>query len=49
MPKPQKIEAEKLIGYKEPPYKTKVTEYDAILYALGIGFSRGTFILNQIL
>lgn len=41
MPKPEKIIAEKLIGYKVPPYKTMIDDRDALLYALGIGFSLG--------
>ena len=49
MPKPAKIEAEKLIGTKVPAYKTNVTDKDALLYALGIGFSTSNKIVIKIL
>lgn len=47
MSKPTKVNAEKLIGEKKPSYKTSFTDKDAILYALGIGFSRGNVALIQ--
>lgn len=40
--KPQFIEAEKLIGLKPERTITTLDQKDAILYALGIGFSTGT-------
>lgn len=42
MPKPEKIQAEKLIGGKSEEIKNCHSEKDCIIYALGIGFSRGT-------
>lgn len=48
MSKPAKIQAEKLIGTKFTPPPTTITDKDAIIYALGIGFSRGTFLQMQI-
>lgn len=41
MPKTEKIVPEKLIGSKVPVYRTSCSEYDALRYALGIGFSMG--------
>jgi hypothetical protein len=49
MPKPAKIEAEKLIGTKVPAYKTNVTDKDALLYALGVGFSTSNDFVIKIL
>ena len=45
MPRPEKIEPLKLIGTKVPKYKTTCTEYEALRYALGIGFSMGTLFI----
>ena len=42
MSKPEKIQAEKLIGQKEAPKISVITERDSIIYSLGIGFSQGT-------
>jgi hypothetical protein len=39
MEKPNKIIPEKLIGFPLEPSTKILTEKDAILYALGIGFS----------
>ena len=41
---PEKIIPEKLIGYKSKEAKNTFTDKDCILYALGIGFSRGTLL-----
>jgi len=43
--KPKTIIPEKLIGYKHPKKEVHVTNQDAILYSLGIGFSEDP--LNQ--
>jgi hypothetical protein len=43
MKKPALIEVEKLIGLKVEPYRTSYSDKQCILYALGIGFSIGTF------
>lgn len=41
MPKTKTIIPDKLIGTKPPLWKTAINDKDAILYALGVGFSRG--------
>ena len=41
MSKPKHFE-EKVIGTKTPEVSFEVTNRDAIIYALGIGFSQGT-------
>lgn len=41
MSRPAMIIPEKTIGTKTPPTKTSFTDKDAIIYALGIGFSQG--------
>lgn len=41
MPKPKILEPEKLIGTTVTYPSTIVNDKDAILYALGIGFSTG--------
>lgn len=40
--KSAKIEAEKVIGLKAETVERSFTDRDSIIYALGIGFSRGT-------
>ena len=40
MPKPKQFELE-VIGTKNPDVQFTVTDKDAIIYALGIGFSNG--------
>ena len=48
MQRPKKIEAEKVIGTKFERKKFTLTDKDAILYALGIGFSQGDlFIISD--
>ena len=34
-----KVDVTKAIGHKYTPYKTEISNNDAILYALSIGFS----------
>lgn len=48
MSKPAFIQAEKLIGSKVYPEPTTITDKDAIIYALGVGFSTGTLLRIQI-
>jgi hypothetical protein len=48
MSKPSKIIVDKVIGIKPEATRTSITEKDAILYALGIGFSQGKEHLTQI-
>lgn len=45
--KSSKIEAEKVIGTKCEPTVTSFNDRDSIIYALGIGFSRGSSLLRQ--
>jgi hypothetical protein len=47
--KSSKVVAEKVIGAKCQGGERSFTDKDSILYALGIGFSRGNFALIQIL
>lgn len=39
--KSTKIEAEKVVGLKADPVERSFTDRDSIIYALGIGFSKG--------
>lgn len=41
MGKADKIIPDKIIGLKPPLTRASISEKDSIIYALGIGFSRG--------
>ncbi len=41
MGKADKIVPDKIIGLKPPLTRASISEKDSIIYALGIGFSRG--------
>ena len=46
MSKPEKIIPEKAIGTKSDPATSTINDRDSIVYALGIGFSQGTYLSN---
>lgn len=44
--KPKSIVVDKVIGIKPETSKTSITEKDAILYAIGIGFNQGNNLIT---